>query len=154
MTACMGPTFVVQQYGGPPRSKESVAILRVDAKEPARLLVLDGQDVSAPLMEDARLHIEVLPGRHSVVVANTTTPREHYSPMTFEAGAGRVYRFVFPNGATGEARVFEVGRGDNALIADVTAADKPALAAPPKAVEDAGDALDAGPVDSGEGDGG
>lgn len=129
--ACMGPTFVVQQYDGAPRPGETIAILRVDAKEPARLLVLDGEDIRAPLIEDARLHIEILPGPHTVVVGNTNAPHERYSPMSFEAAPGKVYRVVFPLGATGEAKMFEVEKGSNRLLRDVTGAPKVAPAPPP-----------------------
>ncbi|HVH48000.1 MAG TPA: hypothetical protein VM925_36950 [Labilithrix sp.] len=115
-----GPTFVVQQYGGPPRPRGTIAVLRVNGKEPTRLLVLDDQDVAAPIVEDGRLHIEVLPGSHTVVAANASAPKTRYSPMTFDAAPGRVYRVTFPAGPTGEARVYEVGRQDDMLIRDVT----------------------------------
>jgi hypothetical protein len=129
LTGCPGPTFVVQQYGGPQRPADSVAVVRVNGREPVRLLVLDEQDAAAPIVEDGRLHIEVLPGRHTIVVGNASAPNERYAPVTFQAEAGKVYRVVFPSGAQGEARVFEVDRGKDSLVRDVTQAAQPAAPA-------------------------
>lgn len=157
---CPGPTFVVQQYGGPARPPESVATLRVNGEEPVRLLFLDDQDVAAPILEDGRLHIEMLPGRHRLVVANARAPHERYAPLTFDAEAGKTYRVAFVAGAAGEARIYEVDRGRDALLRDATAAPPeapappvrppaPAEPAPPRdaaPAEDAGaPAEDAGP---------
>ena len=73
----MGPTFIVQQYTGEPRPKEQVAVLRMNGKEPVRLMTLDDQDVAAPILEpDFRLHIEVLPGRHTLTVKTTAAPAD------------------------------------------------------------------------------
>lgn len=140
VAACFaGPTFVVQQYSGAQRPTESIAILRVNQRDPARLLLLDDQDASAPLIaEDSRLHVEVLPGRHTVAVANVKAPSERYLPVSFDAEAGRVYRVTFPSGPTGDARVFEVERGNDALVRDVTLEEKPKPATRPTPREDAG----------------
>jgi hypothetical protein len=116
LVGCPGPTFVVQQYAGPVRDQETIATLRVNASEPVRLLTLDGEDVRAPLESDSRLHIELLPGRHRVGVANGTT--EAADEVAFVAEAGKVYRVVFVNAAP---HVVEVSRGSDAPGADVTA---------------------------------
>lgn len=128
--ACAGPTFIVQQYAGRQRAPDSIATLRVDGREPVRLLYLDEQDVAAPIMEDGRLHIEILPGVHSVVVASTKAPDQRYAPVSFEAGEGRFYRVVVGSGAAAEARVFEVGAKRDDLVRDVTRAE-PAVPARP-----------------------
>jgi hypothetical protein len=148
ISGCPGPTFVVQQYGGPQRPRETIATLRVNGNEPVRLLFLDDQDVAAPIMEDGRLHIEMLPARHTLVVGNASAPGERYSPITFQAEAGKFYRVVFEGGATGEARIYEVERANDKLIRDVTqvAREEPPAApkrpGPPPRDEDAGAATE------------
>ncbi len=147
VAGCPGPTFVVQQYRGPQRPQETIAMLRVNGNEPVRLLILDDQDVAAPIVEDGRLHIEMLPGRHTVVVGNANAPSERYAPITFEAQAGKVYRVTLASGPSGgEARVFEVDRGKDTAVRDVTQApateqrpvEAPAHAPAPAPAEDAG----------------
>lgn len=155
LAACPGPTFVVQQYGGPQRPQETIATLRVNGREPVRLLFLDDQDVAAPLEEDSRLHIELLPGRHTVVVGNAKVPNERYAPISFQAEAGKVYRVAFATGAAGgEPRMYEVDRGNDTSIRDVTQSPPgevvpprpPAQPQPPAPgpVEDAGVPAEAG----------
>jgi len=132
--ACVGPTFIVQQYGGPPRARETIAILRVVGREPVRLLYLDGEDVAAPITDDGRLHIEVLPARHTVTVADARAASARHPPLDFDARAGKVYRVVFVGDG---ARVFEVDRDSDRPLADVTAEPAP-IVTPPRPVEDAG----------------
>ena len=123
LAGCPGPTFVVQQYGGPQRPRETIGTLRVNGNEPVRLMFLDEQDVAAPIVEDGRLHIELLPGRHTVVVSNANAPNERYAPVSFQAEPGKVYRVAFASGPSGsEARIFEVDRGNDRAIRDVTSA--------------------------------
>ncbi|MBX3204953.1 MAG: hypothetical protein KF764_07780 [Labilithrix sp.] len=128
VAGCPGPTFVVQQYAGPERPPETIATLRVNGSEAVRLLFLDEQDVAAPIVEDGRLHIEVVPARHTLVVANANAPNERYAPLAFDAEAGKVYRVAF---VAGDARVYEVDRGRDALIRDVTVVTPPPRRAPP-----------------------
>jgi len=126
---CVGPTFVVQQYAGPVRPRETIATFRVNGGESVRLITLDDEDVRAPLESDSRLHIELLPGRHKVGVANG--PNDLVSAVTFAAEAGKVYRAVFVGN---EPHVFEVDRGGDAPGRDVTAppaVTAPAVTAPP-----------------------
>ncbi len=117
LAACVGPTFVVQQYGGPARPRETIAILRVNGSEPVRLLVLDDEDVAAPIASDGRLHIELLPGRHTLTARNGDDPRAPSGSLAFEAKANEVYRVVF---AGDEPRLFVVGRGSDKPAQDVT----------------------------------
>lgn len=118
LSGCAGPTFIVQQYKGPPRSQESIAVFRVNGSDAARLLELDGEDVAAPLDVDSRLHIELLPGPHTVTMGNANAPNERLAPVSFRAEPGKVYRAVIESGA----RVHEVSRGSDAVGVDVTSA--------------------------------
>jgi len=120
---CPGPTFVVQQYAGPVRAPETIATLRVNASDSVRLITLDGEDVRAPLEVDSRLHIELLPGRHRVGVANGAT--DLAEEVAFVAEVGKVYRVTFVGAAP---HVVEVNRSSDAPGADVTA---PLVTAPP-----------------------
>ncbi len=115
LSGCMGPTFIVQQYGGPPRPRETIATLRVNGSDSLHLITLDGEDVRAPLESDTRLHIELLPGRHKIGVA--TGPSDPIAPLAFVAEAGKVYRAAYVGTV---ARVFEVDRAGDTAGRDVT----------------------------------
>lgn len=120
LVGCPGPTFVVQQYGGPQRAPETIGTLRVNGNEPVRLLMLDHQDAAAPIVEDGRLHIELLPGRHDLIVGDARAPGVRHLPVAFQAEAGRFYRVVFVQEAGGEPHVYEVSREKDTLTRDVT----------------------------------
>lgn len=134
VAGCPGPTFVVQQYGGPVRAQENIATLRINASEPVHLVTLDGEDVRVPLESDSRLHIELLPGRHRLGVGSGTNDAVH--ELVLVAEAGKVYRVVFVDAAP---HVLEVNRSSDASGADVTpppakiAPAAPAAAPPPPA---------------------
>lgn len=129
VAACVGPTFVVQQYKGPERPTDQIAILRVNGSDSVRLMYLDDADVAAPLVSDGRLHIEMLPARHVVVVTNAANGNERSLPLAFDAQAGKVYRVIFvPPDAT--PRVFEVNRASDAPGVDVTMPNAPPTPAP------------------------
>jgi hypothetical protein len=118
LVACPGPTYVVEQYAGPRRPRDEVAVLRVNGSDAARPVRVDGEDLGKPLAglaEDARLHVEMLPGRHTVGVA-ALVPGALVEELAFEAAAGKVYRVV-----VGPARVVEVDRGSDAVVRDVSA---------------------------------
>jgi len=120
----MGPTFVVQQFNGPQRPPEEIAILRVNGSDSVRLMYLDEKDVAAPLVSDGRLHIEMLPTKHTVIVSNASNNNERSPMVAFTAEAGKVYRVRFvPPEST--ARVFEVDRSSDAPRADVTIVEAP-----------------------------
>ena len=124
VSACGGPTFIVQQYDGPPRSPETIAILRVQGNEPVQLVTLDGARADAVVDEDVRLHLELLPGAHRVGVADKRHPELGVHRIAFRAAAGAVYRVVFATTAdvSQRARIYEVGRDSNVLVRDVTLA--------------------------------
>ncbi len=117
LSGCPGPTFVVQQYTGPQRDNDSIAILRVNASDPVRLVVLDEENLDVPLESDSHLHIELLPGRHTLSVRSVTNG-DRLEPLVLQAEPGKVYRVT---AAAAEARIFEVTRGSDALVRDVTA---------------------------------
>jgi hypothetical protein len=116
LAGCAGPTFVVQQFKGPQRPPETIATLRVNAGGSVRLVSLDDEPLDVPLADDARLHIEMLPGRHSLTVRAANADRAE--PLSFEAEAGKVYRVTIAE----EARIFEVDRSGDQPIRDVTVA--------------------------------
>lgn len=115
VAGCPGPTFVVQQYGGPVRAQETIATLRINASEPVHLVTLDGEDVRVPLEADSRLHIELLPGKHRLGVASGAN--EAAQDVLLTAEAGKVYRVVFVDASP---HVFEVNRSSDAAGTDVT----------------------------------
>lgn len=123
LSGCVGPTFVVQQYAGPVRPRETIATLRVNGGDSVRLVTLDGEDVRAPLESDSRLHIELLPGRHEIGVVRG--PNDQLATVAFLAEAGKVYRAAYIGA---EPHVFEVDRGGDHPGRDVTA---PPVTAPP-----------------------
>ena len=121
---CTPPTFVVQQYPGPARSAETIAILRVEGSGNVQLLSLDGEAADARVTPDARLHVELLPGVHTVWVQHLTGNSQARS-LSFRAEANKVYRVEFVVSASdgsSQPRVFEVERDSNALKSDVTLA--------------------------------
>ncbi len=131
--ACGRATFVVQQYTGPARPPESVAVLRVNGNEDLRVVELDDRDISAPLDHDARLHIEMLPARHTLVVASETEERDRPGRrprLAFNAEPGKVYRVAAPSGTEG-AHVYEVDRGSDAVVRDATVVEQPVAPPPP-----------------------
>lgn len=116
LTACpAGPTYIVQQYAGPVRPKETISILRVNGKEDVRLLTLDDEEMTARVADDARLHVELLPGRHTLSVRDVDPPQR----ITFQAEANKVYRVVLEGTPKGP-HVHEVDRDSDAVGAEVT----------------------------------
>lgn len=116
--ACMGPTFIVQQYAGPQRPRETIATLRVNGADSVRLLFLDDEDVATPIVSDGRLHIELLPGKHTLTARNGDDRSAPTESFTFAAEAGKIYRVVF-TGETGH--VYEVERESDKPVKEITA---------------------------------
>ena len=141
-SACIGPTLIVQHYAGPPKPPETIAILRVNGSDSVLLTQLDNEELGIPIASDSRLHIELLPGPHRVSAMSTRVATDPLPPVDFDAEAGHVYRVVFattPQQNT-EARVYEVERGPDRPIRDVTKTPRlkqldepPPPAAPPPA---------------------
>lgn len=130
--SCGTPTFIVQQYTGPVRARESIAIIRVDGNGTVQLLSLDGEATDARVTPDARLHIEVLPGHHTLWVqsAGGAVPAQ---AVAFRAEAGKLYRVEFvPAAASGPTapRIYEADPDSNRLEKDVTVVQPPPDAAP------------------------
>lgn len=122
--ACATPTFILQQYDGPPRASESVAILRFEGTGTTDLVTLDGSVADAHVPDDARLHVEMLPGRHVIGVANRAVPNEPPRRIVFLAEAGRYYQVVLvapgPNEWSPTPRVFEIDARSGKPVRDVT----------------------------------
>ena len=133
LPACPGPTFIEQQYPGPPRSADAIAVLRVNGSDRPRVLGIDDEENSAShgLPSDGRLHIELLPGRHVVVAAKTIDALGRWAgscgpeSLAFDAEPGKVYRLLAIEPAndqpcTRTLGVFEVDRKSDHTIRDVT----------------------------------
>ena len=122
--ACGVPTFILQQYDGAPRAPESVAILRFEGTGTTDLVTLDGSVADAHVPDDARLHVEMLPGRHVIGVANRAIPNEPPRRLVFVAEAGRFYQVVLvapgPNEWSPTPRVFEIDGRSGKPVRDVT----------------------------------
>ena len=126
--ACPGPTFVVQQYAGPVRPPETIATLRINGSDAARIMTLDDVDIAVPIERDSRLHIELLPGRHRLTVQNANAPQDLETPIAFTAEPGKVYRVVVANGMP--PHLWEVDRSADTTTVDLTAPPAPPPAAP------------------------
>jgi hypothetical protein len=113
---CGGPTFVVQQYAGPVRSRETIAIIRIEGADPVRVVSVDGEPL-APVDDDVRLHVEVLPGEHALGIANSAAPDQPAERVRFVAEAGRLYSAEMEG--RGTARVFELD-SSGAKLRDVS----------------------------------
>jgi hypothetical protein len=93
LVSCGGMvTFVWQQYDGPSRPKQSIAIVRQNGTSSTVLVAVDGKSILAPIEPENRLHVEVLPGPHEVDVAAPGIGLRHAIPVRFLAEPGRVYR--------------------------------------------------------------
>jgi hypothetical protein len=113
---CGGPTFVVQQYAGPPQPQETIAVIRVDAAGP-ELVSLDGEPLRGAVEKGTRLHIEVLPGVHEAEVAAPERGMRFAASVRFVADPGKVYRFDVASTGTPPdwvASVYEVDRSTDA----------------------------------------
>lgn len=119
VAACAGPTYIVQQYDGPVRETETIAILRLNGSEPLGLDSLDGEPIGVRATKDSRIHVELLPGRHSMRVRDLTRPGSFSQTASFLARPGKVYRPAF---SRGRAHVYEVDANSDATIQDVTEA--------------------------------
>jgi hypothetical protein len=131
---CGTPTFVVQHYPGPARAAHAVAIVRVDGNRGVQLLSLDGEATDVRVTPDSRLHIEILPGNHTLWVVSLAAPESPAQSVAFRAQPGKIYRVEFVNaGAVGAdtPRVYEVERNSNVLGADVTLAETSSATVPP-----------------------
>jgi hypothetical protein len=121
---CGVPTFILQQYDGPVQPAERVAIVRFNGKDTVELVSIDGSVADAHVPDDARLHVEVLPGKHVLSVANRMTPQAPPSRVAFVAEPSRTYQVVFLPPKTDEwvsrPSVFEIEPGSGQRLKDVT----------------------------------
>jgi hypothetical protein len=130
-------TFIMEAYPGPVRPANTIAVVRVDGASAVEVLALDGEPL-VPLSPDTRLHIEVLPGRHTLLARNRMSPGGEAEPqaVAFDARAGKFYRVSFVGGSSAfgplEARAFELDPQTGASGLDVTAVEPAAPPAPRK----------------------
>jgi hypothetical protein len=117
LLGCAGPTYIVEHYPGPRRHASAVATLRFHGADEARLVTVDGERADAPLADDARLHVEVLPGEHRVGVVSAEDLQGPLRRASFRAEGGRFYRVVL---AGAGARVHEIDPESDHLLRDVT----------------------------------
>jgi hypothetical protein len=122
--SCGGPTFIIQQYAGPPQPKETIAVIRVHGGGP-ELVSLDGEPLHAAVEKGTRLHVEVLPGAHELEAAAPEMGLNRAIAARFMAEAGRVYRVVVTRTAPGGAslpdaawsvRVYEIDAANDAPL--------------------------------------
>jgi hypothetical protein len=118
IASCGGPTFIIQQYAGAPRPKESIAVIRLRGADSVQVLALDRERLM-PVERGVRLHIEVAPGMHEIDVGSegeipTSGVDEFRQRLRFTAEAGKVYRVIvsqrLATGAAGQyaPRIYEV----------------------------------------------
>jgi len=139
---CGGPTFIVQQYSGPVLPAESISVIRINGKDAIIWDSLDGEAAGMRVPEDSRVHVEVLPGKHTLGIHDAADPAPRSALVAFQAEAGKTYRPTFVKPAAGPqagrmlARVFEVSADGDALLRDVTIPDPSKLVPdPPRARE-------------------
>ena len=117
VSGCAGPTYVVEHYPGPQKSAEDIAVLRFRGADDAKLVTVDGERADIPIDEDARLHIEVLPGEHRLGVVSASALQGPLQMVSFAAVAQKTYAVAFtPQGA----RVYEIDPDSDARLRDVT----------------------------------
>ena len=136
---------MVQEYDGPPRPSDRIAIVRVNGKNGPDVTSVDNQPLRVVLEPSNRVHVEVVPGPHEVDV-EVTEPGiglRHTIPVRFLAAAGKVYRVEVVSVAVTQpspgvavdsrwdARAYEVNRDTDARLGVAPAWGPPASAAPP-----------------------
>ena len=123
IASCGGPTFIVQQYDGPPRPAQSIAVIRVNGGGP-ELFSLDGERLRAAPEKGTRLQVEVMPGAHEVGVVVPDGASAQGVVIRFMAEPGKVYRMVLRNAPPGgrllqstTAQAYEVDRSTDVELA-------------------------------------
>ena len=97
---CGQVTYVLQQYDGPVRARDQVSVLRIQSDDPTQLVSLDEEQLGAQALDsDVRLHIEMLPGKHTLSVKNPNVQIMQTQKVAFVAQPGRVYRVLLSNRA-------------------------------------------------------
>jgi hypothetical protein len=94
LTSACGPTvtLVVQQYPGPARERTEVAVIRIESDQAAQLAAVDREPLGKlALKEDTRLHVELLPGEHTLDIRHPKKTVDATQVVRFKAEAGAVY---------------------------------------------------------------
>ena len=89
---CGQVTYILQQYDGPARARSEVSVLRLQAGDPAEVVAMDGDPLGGQVLDsDVQLHIEMLPGKHTLRVKNPKAVGLDTQDVAFLAEAGRAY---------------------------------------------------------------
>jgi hypothetical protein len=124
--ACGGPTFIVQQYEGAPRSRDAVAIIRLNGDDPIQVLDIDRSPVNVRVGSGTRMHIEVLPGEHTVTVVDAEHPDGTSQFVRFRTEPAKLYRALWLRqadrtpGLSDLARVYEMDASSDTPIRDAS----------------------------------
>jgi hypothetical protein len=129
---CGRVTYVLQQYDGPVRAPELVSVLRIQHDDSAQIVAIDGEALGQQsFASDVRLHIEMLPGKHTLSVKNPAMGESATQQVQVIAEPGRIYRVVLTDRAwhtqrakvsppgTWSALIYEVQR-DGRLLQEVS----------------------------------
>jgi hypothetical protein len=124
--ACGGPTFIVQQYEGSPRPRDAVAIVRLNGDDPIQVLDIDRSPTNVRVGSGTRVHIEVLPGEHTVTVIDAEHPNGTSQFVRFRTEPGKLYRALWlmqanhTPGLSDLARVYEVDASSDTPLQDAS----------------------------------
>jgi hypothetical protein len=132
--SCGQVTFVVQAYSGPARAADTVSVVRINRDAPVRVVSVDGDPLGNQQIEEGtRLHVEVLPGRHELSIANEKAPVQKTKVVRFVAEPGRTYRVLAADrewhthatptktpGTTWSPLVYEVDAEGDRLLREVS----------------------------------
>jgi len=127
---CGRPIFIASAYPGPPRERAEIGVLRVLGDEPAQLISVDGEAADARVSEDAALHLELLPGRHTVFVQDIRAPQEPPGLVRFQVTPGGLYGVRFTQGPA-EPQIFTLDPSSYAALTNVTLKPEPPKPPPP-----------------------
>jgi hypothetical protein len=125
VAGCGTVTYVLQEYGGEPRSADSVAIVRITSRDPLHVSSVDGDPLDVRLDPDTRVHVEMLPGEHVLGVYRPDAEIPIEQKVRFLASPGRTYAVVMAEAPPGSAtpwtgRVYEIDRSSGTRIHDAT----------------------------------
>lgn len=122
--ACGQVTFILQQYDGPPRAPEQVSVLRVQPDDVAEVVAMDGEPLGGQTLDsDVRLHIELLPGKHTLRVKNPNAQGLDTKDVSFMAQAGSYYRVELVNREWHALRAKARPGAWSALVYEIRASD-------------------------------
>ncbi len=125
LAGCGTVTYVVQKYGGDPRSSDTIAILRITYDDPLHVSAVDGEPLDVQLASDTRVHVELLPGGHILDVYKPDADIPVAQHIRFIAKPDKTYHVELavapPGGPTAwVGRIYEIDKSSGARLVDVT----------------------------------